>query len=119
MTKRTKSMPAQRAAKYLKRIVTLTGAERVYGDSYILMAGRMLFLVNSKFVRLISPWGESTCFSVATDRDMLSAEVAASALLQLKNNPRLFEKWRELPGNTFKTNGEMFTDAYQMIRDKI
>lgn len=51
-----------------------------------------------------------TMFSVAADPDMPSAEVVASALLQLKNNPRLFKKWRKQPGSTFKANGKMFWD---------
>jgi hypothetical protein len=68
----------------------LTGAEQVRGDSYCLAAGRRNFLVDYKFVRDISHHGKSTCFSIATDPDMPSAEVVASALLQLKNNPRLF-----------------------------
>jgi len=37
--------------------------------------------------------------------------VVASALLQLKNNPRLFKKWRKQPGYTFKANGKMFRGA--------
>ena len=78
----------------------------------------MHFLVNSKFVRVISPRSESTCFSVAADPDMPSAEVVASALLQLKNNARLFEKWREWPAHTFKANGKMFRDIYQLTRDE-
>ncbi len=49
---------------------------------------------------------------------MPSAEVIASALLQLKSNPRLFKKWRKQPGYTFKANGKMFRDAYQLIRDE-
>ena len=118
MRKRTKCTPAQRATKYLKRIAALTGAKQVHGDSYRLTAGRMHFLVDSKFVRNISPRSESTCFSVAADPDMPSAEVVASALLQLKNNPRLFEKWRDLQGYTFKANGKMFKDEYQRIRDE-
>jgi len=68
----------------------------------------MRFLVGYKFVRVISHRAESTCFSVAADPDMPRAEVVASALLQLKNNPRLFEKWRGLRGYTFKANGQMF-----------
>ena len=78
----------------------------------------MHFLVDSKFVRVISPRSESTCFSVAADPDMPGAEAVASALLQLKNNPRLFEKWRELHGYTFKANGKMFRDEYQLISDE-
>ena len=118
MRKRTKCTPAQRATKYLKRIAALTGAKQVCGESYRLTAGRMHFLVDSKFVRLISPRGESTCFYVAADPDMPGAEAVASALLQLKNNPRLFEKWRELQGYTFKANGRMFTGTYWSVRDE-
>jgi len=107
----TKCTPAQRAAEYLKRVAALTGAEQVRGDSYCLAAGRRNFLVDYKFVRDISHPGKSTCFSIATDPDMPSAEVVASALLQLKNNPRLFKKWRKQPGYTFKANGKMFRGA--------
>jgi hypothetical protein len=89
MSKQTKCTPAQRAAKYLKRVAALTGAEQIRGDSYWLRAGHRNFLVDYKSVRLISPHGKSTCFSVAADPDMPIAEVVASALLHLKNNPRL------------------------------
>jgi len=111
MRMQTKCTPAQRAAEYLKRVAALTGAEQVRGDSYCLAAGRRNFLVDYKFVRDISHHGKSTCFSIATDPDMPSAEVVASALLQLKNNPRLFKKWRKQPGYTFKANGKMFRGA--------
>jgi hypothetical protein len=114
----TKYTPAQRATKYLKRIAVLTGAKRVCGESYRLTVGRMHFLVDYKFVRLISRHGKSTCFSVAAEPDIPSAEVVASALLQLKNNARLFKKWREWPAHTFKANGKMFRDAYQRTRDE-
>ncbi len=118
MRKPTKCTPAQRASKYLKRIAALTGAKQVCGESYRLTAGRIHFLVDSEFVRVISPRSESTCFSVAADPDMPSAEVVASALLQLKNNVRLFEKWRRLHGYTFKANGKTFRDEYRLIRDE-
>jgi hypothetical protein len=78
----------------------------------------MHFLVDSKFVRLISPRGESTCFYVAADPDMPGAEAVASALLQLKNDARLFEKWRDLQGYTFKANGKMFRGTYWSVRDE-
>ena len=117
MRKPTKCTPAQRAAKYLKRIAALTGAEQVCGERYWLRAGRRNFLVDCEFVRVISHDGKSTCFSVAADSGMPSAEVVASALLQLKNNPRLFEKWRKQPGSTFKANGKMFGDKYQLTRN--
>jgi hypothetical protein len=118
LRKRPNCTPTERAAEYLKRIAGLTGAEQVRGDSYWLRAGRRNFLVDYKFVRVISPHGKSTCFSVAADPDMPSAEVVASALLQLKNNPRLFKKWRKQPGYTFKANGKMFRGAYQVTRDE-
>jgi len=118
MKKRTKYTPTQRAAEYLKRVAALTGAEHVRGDSYWLRAGRRNLLVDYKFVRVISHHGKSTCFSVAADPDMPSAEVVASALLQLKNNPRLFKKWRKQPGSTFKANGKMFRGTYQVTRDE-
>jgi hypothetical protein len=106
MRMQTKCTPAQRAAKYLERIVALTGAKHNYGDSYRLIVGRRHFLVDARFVRLISHRGESTCFEVATDRAIPSAEVVASALVQLKSNPRLFEKWRERRGYAFKVQWE-------------
>jgi hypothetical protein len=110
--------PAQRAAKYLKRVAALTGAEQVRGDSYWLRAGRKNFLVDYKSIRLVSERGKATCFSVATDPDLPCAEVVASALLHLKNNPKLFKKWRKQPGRTFKANGKMFSDIYQLTRDE-
>jgi hypothetical protein len=113
----TKFKPAERAAKHLKRVAALTGAAQVRGDSYWLKVGRLNFLVGYKFVRLVSNRGKSTCFSVAADPDMPSEEVIASALLQLKNNPRLFKKWKKQPGYMFKANGKMFKDAYLLTRD--
>jgi len=118
MRKQTKCTPAQRASKYLKRVAALTGAKQIRGDSYWLRAGRRDFLVDYKFVRVISHHGKSTCFSIAADPEMPSAEVVASALLHLKNDPRLFKKWRKLPGSTFKANGKVFRDAYQLTSDE-
>jgi hypothetical protein len=109
----TKYTPAQRAAKYLDRIAALTGAKQYRDGSYRLIAGRRQFLVDSSFVRVTSDHGKSTCFSVVTDPEIPSAEVVASALLQLKNNPRLFKKWRKQPGSTFKANGKMFRGTYR------
>jgi len=118
MKMQTKFTPAQRAAKHLKRVAALTGAEQIRGDTYWLRAGHRNFLVDHKFVHQISHHGKSTCFSVAADPDMPSAEVLASALLQLKNNPRLFKKWRKQRGSTFKADGKVFRDAYQLTRDE-
>ncbi len=112
----TKFTPAERSEEYLERIAALTGAKQDDDGAYRLTSGSMRFLVGYKFVRVISHRGESTCFSVATDPDMPRAEVIASALLQLKNNPRLFEKWRELRGYTFKANGQMFRSVHRNRR---
>ena len=118
MRMKTKFTPAERAEEYLKRIAALTGARQDDDGAYRLAIGRMSFLVGYKFVRVMSHRGESTCFSVAAEPDMHRAEVIASALLQLKNNPRLFEKWRERQGDTFKANGQLFGDRYQLTRDE-
>ncbi len=75
-------------------------------------------VVDPEFVRVVFPRSESTCFSVPGETAMPSAEAVASALLQLKNNARLFEKWRELRGYPFKANGKMFRDPYQLTRDE-
>lgn len=117
MKTQSKYTAAQRAAVYLKRVAALTGAEQVRGGGYWLRAGHRHFLVDDKFVRLVSHHGKSTCFSVAADPNMPSAEVVASALLHLKNNPRLFKKWRRQPGYMFKANGKMFRDVYLLTRD--
>jgi hypothetical protein len=70
MKARTTPTPTQRAALYLKRVARLTGAKHVRGDSYRLRAGRRNFLVDPKFVCVISVavqprafllWGMWTC----------------------------------------------------------
>lgn len=104
----TKHTKVTSAARYLRHVARLTGAERVPSGAYWLRARHRSFLVDGKFVRLISHRGKLTCFSVATEPDMPSAEVVASASLQLKNNPRLFKKWRKQPGAMFKANGKLF-----------
>jgi hypothetical protein len=117
MKMQTKCTPAERAAEYLERIAVLTGAKQDEDGTYHLTAGDMHFLVDYKFVRVMSYRGESTCFSVVVYPDIPRAEEVASALLQLKNNPRLFEKWRKRQGDTFKANGQMFGDTYRLTRD--
>ncbi|MCU1241445.1 MAG: hypothetical protein JWO71_2171 [Candidatus Acidoferrum typicum] len=103
---------AERAEEYLERIAALTGAEQYDDGTYHLTAGRIRFRLDYKFVGVISHGGESTCFSVVAYPDLPRAEVIASALLQLKNNPGLFEKWRELQGHTFKADGQMFSGTH-------
>src|SRR5207245_9487572 len=98
MKMQIKCIVAQRAGDYLKRIAALTGAEQVRGGGYCIRAGGRTFLVNERFVRLISPQSKSTCFSVARGAYMPSAEVLASALLHLKHTPTLCKKWRKKVG---------------------
>ena|SRR6267154_421421 len=94
--------PEQRASLYLERIVGLTGAKRVCGHTYFLKAGGKRFLLDDSAVRLISHrGGKSTCFSIPTNPFLPRQEVIASALLQLKNNPKLFAKNIRLPTVAF------------------
>jgi hypothetical protein len=79
---RTKCTPDCRAANYLERIAALSGATQEHDGSYRLTAGRRDFLLDSRFVRVITSRDESTCFYIATDRQIPSAEVVASALLR-------------------------------------
>ena len=116
MSMQTESTPAERAAEYLERIAWLTGAKLDDDGTYHLTVGRMRFRVDYKFV--ISHCGKSTCFSVVAYPDIPRAELIASALLQLKNNPRLFEKWRERQGDAFKANGQIIEDTYPLTRDE-
>src|SRR5258708_24919256 len=118
MRMQTKFTRAQRAAEYLKRVAALTGARESDDGPYHLTAGSTHFLVDSKFVRVLYPRSESTCFSGAAELDMPGAEVVASALLHLKNNARLFEKWRDWPAHSFKANGEIVRDTYPLTRDE-
>jgi hypothetical protein len=113
--------PDQRAAMYLKRIVALTGARRVRGDTYFLKARGKRFLLNDRAVRLISHRSDkSTCFSIPDQPYMPTEEVIASALLQLKNNPKLFRKWRKQPGYAFRANGKPFrTDRLFVVRREL
>jgi hypothetical protein len=101
----------ERPSRYLERIAALTGAERVHGESYRLAVARKFFLVDSKFVHRLSGRGKSTCFSLVADLDTPRVEIVASVLLQLKNNPKLFKKWRKRPGCPFKANGKPFRGA--------
>ena len=53
----------ERASMYLKRVVALTGAKRVCGDTCVLKAGGKRFLLDDRVVRLIAhSGGKSTAF---------------------------------------------------------
>ncbi len=103
-----------RARRYLRRIVALTGATRM-GDAYVLDVGKMRFRVRDRYVRRMRDLTEpecayeETCFYPA-HKGMPKAEEIATALLQLANNPALFDKWIVRSG-AFKADGQVFTRA--------
>ena len=102
-----------RAKAYLRRIVALSGATQT-DEGYILDVGKTIFCVRDRYVlRLRDSTNpqcgyDETCF-YCVHKGMPSEEEIASALLQLKNNPRLFDKWAMKNGLAFKANGQVFT----------
>jgi hypothetical protein len=98
-----------RAKTYLRRIVALTGATQI-GNRYVLDVGTTRFSVRDGYVgRLRDATDPSciyreTCFYSA-QRGMPKEEQIAAALLQLKNNPALFDKWVAQSGLMFKADG--------------
>ncbi len=105
-----------RAKRYLRRIVALTGATQM-DDAYVLDVGQMRFHVRDRYVRrlrdLTDPGCayEETCF-YPVHISMPKAEEIATALLQLTNNPALFDKWAVQNGLAFKADGQVFTRAH-------
>jgi hypothetical protein len=104
-----------RAKRYLRRIVVLTGATQM-DDAYVLDVGKMRFRVCDRYVRRLRdmtdpecPY-EETCF-YPVHKGMPEAEGIATALLQLTNNPALFDKWAVQNGLAFKADGQVFTRA--------
>ncbi len=103
-----------RAKRYLRRIVALTGATQM-GGAYVLHVGTTRFQVRDGFVsRLQNVTNpkcgyEETCFYPA-HKEMPKAEQIATALLQLKNNPALFDGWAARNG-ALKADGRVFTRA--------
>ena len=103
-----------RAEAYLRRIVALTGAAQA-DDGYSLDVGKTRFHVRDRFVRRLrdsaNPQSgyDETCFYCA-HKSMPRAEEIASALLQLKSNPLLFDQWARQNG-AFKADGQVFTRA--------
>jgi len=107
--------PKDRAKDYLRRIVALTGATQTGGD-YVLDVGTARFYVSYRYVRRLRDAAdpkcacEETCF-YPVHKGMPKAEEIATALLQLANNPMLFDKWAVKNGLPIKTDGEAFTRA--------
>jgi hypothetical protein len=104
-----------RAKRYLRRIVALTGATQM-DDAYVLDVGKMRFRVGYRYVRRLRDMTdpecayEETCF-YPVHKGMPKAEEIATALLQLTNNPALFDKWAVQNGLAFKPDGQVFTRA--------
>ncbi len=103
-----------RAKRYLRRIVALTGATQM-DDAYVLDVGKMRFHVRDRYVRRMRDVTdpecgyEQTCFYPVA-KGMPKVEEIATALLQLKNNPALFDKWAVQSG-AFKADGQAFSAA--------
>jgi hypothetical protein len=102
----------ERAEAYLRRIVALTGATQM-GSSYVLNVGKARFHVRDRNVKRIPhgadpTWARwETCFHPA-HQDMPEEEQIATVLLQLKNNPWLFDSWAIKREMAFKADGQMF-----------
>jgi hypothetical protein len=105
----------ERARAYLNRILALTGATQV-DNAYVLNVGKVQFQLRDRFVRrLQNPKDpragfEETCFYLVHS-GMPKAEEIATALLQLSNNPALFDKWALQNGVAFKADGRVFERA--------
>lgn len=105
--------PKNRAKAYLHRVVALTGATET-GNDYVLDVGKARFHVRYRYVsRTKDPTDpksarEETCFYPMLE-GMPKVEEIATALLQLKNNPSLFDKWAVQNGQAFKADGEAFS----------
>jgi len=100
------------AQRYLRRVVALTNATQV-DDGYLLNVGANTSRVRDRYVRRIRGMKdaksryEETCFFVA-NQGMPSAEQIATALLMIKNDPTLFDKWAVKNGESFKADGQIF-----------
>ena len=114
--------PKDRAKRYLRRIVALTGATQM-GNSYVLDVGKMRFQVGHRYVRRMRDMTdprcayEETCFYSAYE-GMPKAEEIATALLQLADNPALFDKWAVQNGQAFRADGQVFSRAQCSARDE-
>jgi hypothetical protein len=103
-----------RAQSYLRRVVALTGATQM-GSGCVLDVGTTRFEVRDRYVRRLRDLTdpkctyEETCFYSA-HKEMPEAEQIATALLQLRNNPALFDRWAQC-GLAFKADGQVFTRA--------
>ena len=103
-----------RAKRYLRRIAALTGARQT-GNTYVLDVGKMRFRVRDRYVSRLRDMTdpgcalEETCF-YSVHKGMPKAEEIATALLQLMNNPTLFDRWAAQSG-ACKADGQAFRPA--------
>ncbi len=101
-----------RAKRYLRRIAALSGATQT-GNTYVLDVGKMRFRVRDRYVSRLRDMTdpgcalEETCF-YSVHKGMPKAEEIATALLQLMNNPTLFDKWAAQSG-ACKADGQAFS----------
>ena len=101
-----------RAKRYLQRIAALTGATQS-DDAYVLDVGKTRFHVGHRYVKRLRDATdpgcayEETCF-YPVHKGMPRAEEIATALLQLMNNPALFDSWAAQNG-AFKADGQAFS----------
>src|SRR5258708_7376107 len=105
------SQPPDKSIAHMKPRSALTGATQM-GNAYELTVGNTRFHVRYRFVRRLrdvtDPQGayEETCFYPAK-KEMPKSEHIATALLQLRNNPALFDRWAAQSG-AFKADGQAF-----------
>src|SRR6266481_1017758 len=108
------SPPVKKIARCLRRIVALTGATQK-GNRYVLDVGKTEFSVRNGYVGRLRDVTdpkckyEQTCFYSAY-KGMPKAQQIATVLLQLTNNPALFDKWAAQSG-AYKADGQVFTSA--------
>ena len=103
-----------RAQTYLRRILALTGATQT-GGTFVLEVRTTRFYVRDGHVRrlreVIGPTCEyeETCFCLPHS-GMPTAEQIATALLELRNNPAVFDRWAARIG-AVKADGKVFSCA--------
>jgi len=101
-----------RAETYLRRIVALTCATQK-GHNFVVDVGLTRFQVCDRYVRRLRDVSdpkctyEETCFYSAF-QGMPKLEQIATALLQLWNNPELFERWSQQRDLAIKADGQVF-----------
>jgi len=103
-----------RAKRHLRRIAALTGATQT-DNAFVLNVGKTRFYVGHRYVRRLRDMTdpgcalEETCF-YPVHKCMPKTEEIATALLQLANNPALFDSWAAQSG-AFKADGQAFRPA--------